>query len=128
MQTQIKDHEQDNRIGFRCAGPGCEQWIGDPDYSGPLGHAPQNLCFECWMAYWDKIEALAVNGGHWTRLDEALWLFCRGMTFAEAAEAIATHQTTLQRWIAKIRCGREIPPVWLIHLQDVRQQRHEPQN
>ena len=116
------------KSGFRCMGPGCGQWIGDMQYVGPVGHAPQNLCFECWMAHWDRIEARAVNGGDWTHLDEALWLVCRGLSLADAAGVIASsHHTTLQRWIDKMRLRPELVPDWLIRMQDIRQTRRDRQ-
>ena len=79
------------------------------------------------MAHWDKVEALAVNGGHWTHLDEALWLVCRGLTLEQAADVVSTHRSNLQRKISKIRDGREPTPAWLIHMRDIRQQRRNPQ-
>ena len=113
------------RAGFECKGPGCEQWIGDRRYVGPAGHAPQNLCFECWMVHWERIEACAANGGEWTCLDEAMWLFCRGYTLAQAAKAVATHHVTLRRWILKMCLKRELIPDWLIRMQEIRQSDHD---
>ena len=124
MQTQ----QMSSEVGFRCMGPGCDDWIGDPQYVGPVGHAPQNLCFECWMAHWDKIEARAANGGDWTHIDEAMWLVCRGLTVAEAAGVLASHQMTLRRWIEKMRFRPELVPDWLIRMQELRRARRDQQN
>ena len=126
MQTQSE--QTGSEVGFRCKGPGCDEWIGDPRYVGPAGHAPQNLCFECWMAHWDRIEACAANGGQWTCLDEAIWMVCRGLSLAEAAEAVASHYTTLRRWIEKMRLRPELLPDWLIRMQEIRRARRDQQN
>ena len=98
-------------------GPGCGQWIGDLRYVGPVGHAPQNLCFECWMAHWSKLEARAVNGGRWTRLDEALWLVCGGLSLTEAAGMIDSSCTALRLRINEIRRRPELTPDWLEHIR-----------
>jgi len=70
------------------------------------------------MAHWDKVSARAVNGGRWTYLDEALWLVCRGLTLARAAEMVALHPCTLRRWIAKMRTRPELVPDWLVQSQE----------
>lgn len=118
MQTKKK--QAGGEIGFRCMGTGCGRWIGDRRYVGPVGHAPQNLCFECWMVYWGRVEARAVNGGRWTDLDEALWLVCCGASLSDAAEVIAAHRTTLWRWIEKMRFDPELRPDWLANLEEIR--------
>ncbi|MDP6635995.1 MAG: hypothetical protein QGG42_13940 [Phycisphaerae bacterium] len=117
-----------SKIGFRCMGPECGQWIGDLRYAGPIGHAPQNLCFECWMAHWEEIEVRAVNGGRWTYLDEAMWLVCRGLTLAQAADIVASNRMALRRWIGKMRRRPELVPDWLIHMQEIRSQRCDQQH
>jgi hypothetical protein len=116
-----------SEIGFRCKGVGCGEWISDVRYVGPVGHAPQNLCFECWMAHWDVVEARATNGGRWTHLDEALWLVCRGLSLSQAADVIGSHATTLRRWIVKMRQRPELLPDWLIHMQETRESRRKQQ-
>ncbi len=125
---RIQTRQIKGEVGFRCMGPGCGQWIGDPRYAGPVGHAPQNLCFECWMAHWDRIEARAANGGEWTHIDEAMWLICRGLTLAEAARVVDSHCTTLRRWIEKMRLRPELVPDWLIRMQEIREVRRGRQN
>jgi len=92
--------------------------MGDPHYVGPIGHAPQNLCLDCWMAHWDIIEARAANGGEWTHLDEALWLVCRGLNMSEAAAVIGAHRNTLRRWIIAMRRRPETVPDWLLRAQE----------
>jgi len=124
---QMQSEQISSEIGFRCKGPGCDEWIGDRLYVGPVGHAPQNLCFECWMAHWDRIEACAANGGEWTHLDEALWLVCRGLSLAEAAGVVDSHGTTLRRWIEKMRLRPELLPDWLIRIQEIRRARRDQQ-
>ncbi|MCP4379694.1 MAG: hypothetical protein GY794_26435 [bacterium] len=117
----------DTQIGFRCQGVGCGEWIDDVRYVGPAGHAPQNLCFECWMAHWEVVEARVINGGRWSYLDEALWLICRGLSVVQAADVINTHAKTLRRWIVKMRQRPELVPDWLIHMQDTREARRKQQ-
>jgi hypothetical protein len=80
------------------------------------------------LAHWDRVEARAVNGGHWTHLDEALWLVCRGLTLYQAASIVAANSRTLGRWIRKMRLRPELTPDWLIHMNDLRQQRRDQQN
>jgi hypothetical protein len=80
------------------------------------------------MAHWDRIEACAANGGQWTHLDEAMWLFCRGLNLVDVADAITSHYRTLWRWIEKMRLRPELVPDWLIRMQETRQQRLDPQN
>jgi hypothetical protein len=125
MQTQST--RAISEPGFRCAAPDCGQYVGDRQYVGPIGHAPQNLCFECWLAHWDKIEARAVNGGRWTHLDEALWLVCRGLSLTQAADIVAGPSRMLGRWIAEMRRRPELTPDWLIHINELRRQRRDPQ-
>ncbi len=103
--------------GFRCKGPGCGKWIGDRRYVGPAGHAPQNLCYECWMLHWEWIEACAANGGLWTRIDEALWLFCHGLSLREVSVAVAVPYTTLRRWVKRLRQRPNLVPEWVVRLQ-----------
>jgi len=122
------DKRADGGIAFRCAGSGCGEEIGDPQYVGPAGHAPQNLCFECWSAHWDRVEARAANGGGWTHLDEALWLICRGLTFSQAAEVIASNPKALGRWIDRMRTRPALVPDWLIRMNQARRQRREQQH
>ncbi|MBT3198813.1 MAG: hypothetical protein HN350_02760 [Phycisphaerales bacterium] len=112
----------DNAIGFRCTGPECGQWVGDVRYVGPMGHAPRNLCFECWVEHWERVEAIAMNGGRWTDIDEALWLVCHGLTFSQAADIITINRKTLHRWITKMRRQPDLIPGWLIHKNEVLRQ------
>jgi hypothetical protein len=113
MQMLTQTSPTSNPTGFWCTGPGCGQWISDVRYVGPRGHAPGNLCFECWMAQWEKIEARAANAGAWTRLDEALWLLCHGVSFDEAAGAIGSCRSALRLRIERMRWRPELTPGWL---------------
>jgi len=117
----------DSKIGFSCPGSRCGDWIGDPHYVGPAGHAPQNLCLDCWAAHWDVIEARAINGGEWTHLDEALWLVCRGLSLGEAADVLGAHRNTLWRWIVEMRRRPETVPDWLLEAGE-KQRQQEIQN
>ena len=123
MKTKSKP--TGGRCGFRCVGPDCGQWVGDRHYVGPIGHAPQNLCFECWADHWDRVEARAVNGGCWTHLDEALWLVCQGMSMPEATAIMAISRRALRRWVREMRLRPELTPDWLIHMNNVRLQRRD---
>ena len=125
MRTRTQTQTKSNRIGFRCMNPRCGQWVGDRRYVGPAGHAPRNLCFECRMAHWDKIEARAANGGQWTCLDEAMWLICRGLSLSDAADLVASDRTTLRLRIAEMRRRPELIPDWL---RDIRRAHWDQQN
>jgi hypothetical protein len=80
------------------------------------------------MAHWEEIEVRAVNGGRWTYLDEAMWLVCRGLTLAQAADIVASNRMALRRWIGKMRRRPELVPDWLIHMQEIRSQRCDQQH
>jgi predicted DNA-binding protein (UPF0251 family) len=68
------------------------------------------------------VEAIAMNGGRWTDIDEALWLVCHGLTFSQAADIITINRKTLHRWITKMRRQPDLIPGWLIHKNEVLRQ------
>ena len=44
-------HAQQRQAGqFIC--PICKRSYGDPLYHGPTGHAPLQMCFDCWAGEW----------------------------------------------------------------------------
>ena len=93
--------------------PACQRSYGDPHYHGPAGHAPRNLCFDCWAAEWDLIAARMLNGGNWTVLDAALWLVCSGFTRQQAATIVGVARRTLYRWIRALKTNPRKVPQWL---------------
>lgn len=100
--------DANRQLVFRC--PSCGQRYGDPLYHGPVGHAPQNLCLDCWVNEWAEIEARMLRGGDWSALDMALWLVCNGYTRSQAAEIIGVTARTIRRWFSCLqRSFREFP-------------------
>jgi len=97
---------------FRC--PNCKREYGDPLYHGPLGHAPQELCFDCWAEEWATMAAVISRGGRWRAMDAALFLLCQGFTHQEAANLIGVCRKTLYNWIRTLRRRPTLTPQWLI--------------
>jgi len=108
------------RMVFRC--PQCKKEFGDPWYHGPIGHAPQRLCFECWATEWAMMDQVRSRGGNWQQLDSALFLLCQGFTHREAAELIGVSRNTVQHWIRHLRQRPEQTPEWLIDLAQKRRE------
>ena len=100
-----------NMSAFVC--PNCKRAYGDGLYHGPIGHAPQNLCLDCWANEWAQMEVRMLNGGDWSVLDSALWLICCGFTRQEAAGIIGVGRRTIHRWIQAVRKDPEKIPQWL---------------
>lgn len=97
---------------FRC--PHCKSDYGDPLYHGPVGHAPQELCFDCWASEWGSMEVVIARGGSWQPLDAALFLLCQGFSHQEAANLIGVHRNTIFGWIRELRQHPGLTPRWLI--------------
>ena len=97
--------------GFVC--PKCKCWYGDPLYHGPVGHAPQELCFDCWASEWGEIALAIEREADWRSRDAALLLLCRGFTQQEAAAAIGAGRSTLYGWLQDLRRHPEQTPHWL---------------
>lgn len=97
---------------FRC--PQCRQEYGDPLYHGPFGHAPQELCFDCWATEWAIMEIRMSSGGRWELMDAALFLICQGFTQQEAAHVIGASPRTIHNWIRSLRQRPEDVPLWLL--------------
>ena len=97
---------------FRC--PKCERSYGDPLYHGPIGHAPQNLCLDCWADDWSEIEARMVNGGEWSVLDSLLWLICYGLSRRQVGFVMKIHRNTLHNWLIHLRRNPHEIPEWLV--------------
>ena len=99
--------------GFVCAN--CKRTYGDPLYHGPPGHAPQNLCLDCWADEWALIELRMLNGGDWSVLDSALLLVCCGLSRQQAAEVLGLHRNTVHKWLVHLRRNPQDVPDWLLH-------------
>ncbi|MGB2820024.1 MAG: helix-turn-helix domain-containing protein [Phycisphaerae bacterium] len=97
---------------FTC--PNCKRVYGDPMYHGPIGHAPQELCFDCWASEWDAMTLVMSRGGNWQQLDAALFLICQGFTHKEAADAIGVCRNTVWSWVRTLRQRPGLAPEWLI--------------
>lgn len=91
----------------------CKCSYGDGLYHGPAGHAPQNLCLDCWADEWAVMEVRMLNGGQWTALDSALWLVCCGLTRQQAASVLGLHRNTLRNWLVRLRKHPGRIPEWL---------------
>lgn len=100
--------------------PCCKQEFGDPLYHGPLGHAPQELCFDCWASEWAQMDQVISRGGNWQPRDAALFLLCQGYTHQEAADLIGANRTTVFRWIREIRHCPGLVPEWMFKRADFR--------
>jgi len=96
---------------FRC--PNCKREYGDPHYHGPIGHAPQELCFDCWASEWAIMEQVMSRGGNWQQLDAALFLLCQGFTHREAGDILGVGRRTVYNWIQALRRRPHLTPRWL---------------
>lgn len=83
------------KVAFICCK--CGQAVGDPQYCGPWGHAPRDVCFECWL------EAFEQPPWHWPRQVLAIWLISNGYSYTEAAEICAVTAPTVWRWLQRFR-------------------------
>ena len=104
---------------FRC--PNCKQYYGDPWYHGPIGHAPQQLCFDCWVNEWDTMNGVMLRGGNWRPLDAALFLLCQGFSHQEAATLIGVRRKTVYNWIRTLKRKPHLAPEWLLERAASRQ-------
>ena len=102
--------------------PSCVGPINDPLYHGPIGHAPQNLCYECWLAEWERIAAAMADHEDWGQLDSALFLLCQGFSREEAADLIGVTRKTIYLWIRSLRrCPADMPE-WFLAAAEARRQ------
>ena len=107
-------HEQGSAGGgFVC--PVCKSRYGDPLYHGPAGHAPQQMCFDCWASEWASMIQVLSRGGNWRQIDSALFLLCQGFSYQEAANLAGICRKTLHNWIRQARQRPEMAPDWLIN-------------
>ena len=97
---------------FRC--PNCKQEYGDPLYHGPVGHAPQEMCFDCWASEWGAMAQVIARGRAWQPMDAALFLLCQGFSHREAADAIGIHRNTIFGWLRELRRRPHLTPEWLL--------------
>lgn len=68
-------------------------------YVGPWGHAPQNVCFACWLNAFEEYDAV------WPRELIAVWLISNGYTRAEAAKKVGVKRRTIRNWM--VRLGKD---------------------
>ena len=99
------------QVAFVC--PNCHRDYGDPLYHGPSGHAPQNLCMDCWAEEWALVELRMLNGGNWGVLDSALWLVCCGFSRQQAAKLLGLHRNTIGNWLTRLKKHRRSVPEWM---------------
>jgi hypothetical protein len=107
--------------------PSCKTDQGDPLYHGPAGHAPQELCYDCWLAEWEIIVAELSRGGNWGQLDSALYLLCQGFSHGEASDIVGVCRKTLYAWIRAVRQHPETIPQWFLDLAEMRRELRSPQ-
>jgi len=105
-------------VAFVC--PCCKQAFGDPMYHGPVGHAPQELCFDCWASEWGQMGQVISRGGNWQPMDAALFLLCQGFSHQQAADMIGANRSTVFRWIREIRRCPALMPDWMFKRADLR--------
>lgn len=107
-------HEQSQAGGaFVC--PVCKNRYGDPLYHGPAGHAPQQMCFDCWASEWGSMIQVLARGGNWRQIDSALFLLCQGFSYQEAANLAGICRKTLHNWIRQARQQPQMAPEWLVN-------------
>jgi hypothetical protein len=94
--------------------PVCKNSYGDPFYHGPAGHAPPQLCYDCWASEWASMTQMLSRGGNWRQIDSALFLLCQGFSYQEAANLAGICRRTLHNWIRQARQHPEMAPQWLI--------------
>ena len=97
--------------GFVC--PHCKRRYGDPLYHGPVGHAPPQMCFDCWASEWGLMTQVIDRGGNWRPIDAALFLLCQGFNHREAADLIGVRRKTVYNWVRLLRRKPELLPEWL---------------
>ena len=85
--------------------------VADPLYHGPQGHAPGNLCFDCWTAAWTEAESRMASGGQWQACLYTAFLVAAGHTRTEAAEMAGIHRNTFYRWRLKIQAYPQLIPL-----------------
>ncbi|HUU58025.1 MAG TPA: hypothetical protein VMZ50_00665 [Phycisphaerae bacterium] len=85
------------KVAFVCRR--CGEHVGDSLYVGPWGHAPQNVCFTCWVNTFEEFRA------SWPREVIALWLIANGYTRTEAARKVGVSGRTLRLW--QVRLGKD---------------------
>lgn len=116
MEQTHTQKTQMEQTGFRCCNPSCRQWVSDQAYCGPVGHAPQNLCLECWLVHWEIVEKRACNGGCWTRMDQVLWLVCSGVERRQAARLVGKHCDYIKACFERLRRSPRKLPQWLVQV------------
>ena len=87
--------KETRKIAFICRA--CGEAIGDPAYCGPWGHAPQDVCFACWLNAFEQPPL------HWPRQILMLWFLSNGWTKAEAAQRCGVRARTVTRWLIAMR-------------------------
>jgi len=107
--------------------PVCKTDQGDPLYHGPAGHAPQELCYDCWLAEWEFVVAELSRGGDWRQLDSALYLLCQGFSHGEASDIVGVCRKTLYAWIRTARQHPETMPQWFLDMAEMRREQRLPQ-
>lgn len=111
-QPQQAQPQQTPPGRFIC--PICKRSYGDPLYHGPAGHAPMQMCFDCWAGEWACMVQMVSRGGDWRKIDSALFLMCQGFSCTEAANLAGICRKTLHNWIRRARQHPEMAPDWLI--------------
>ncbi len=106
--------QAEQRPAGRFICPICKRSYGDPLYHGPTGHAPLEMCFDCWAGEWACMVQMVTRGGDWRKIDSALFLLCQGFSCTEAANLAGICRKTLHNWIRRARQHPEMAPDWLI--------------
>jgi hypothetical protein len=77
----------------------CHQPIGDPLYTGPPGHCPSDVDFDCWVEMWEDRPS-----PEWSRMTLTLYLIgVGGFTQTEASRAADVSERTVRRWVNYLR-------------------------
>ena len=98
------------KVAFICRT--CGAAIGDGAYCGPWGHAPQDVCFSCWL------EAFEAPPTQWPRQVLMVWLLSNGYGRGEAARLCGVSRRTVSNWLIRLRTDAAEFFETLSHLDD----------
>ncbi len=84
----------------KCGGPYRSDGsvVDDPFYKGQVGHAPQDICFECYESY-----KYLIRSSRWQAKFRAIDYQLQGYTQAETAEKMGIAPITVYRWKKELK-------------------------
>ncbi len=87
----------------KCGGPYRSDGsiVDDPLYRGPVGHAPPDICAECWES--DK---RAIRSGQWRKKIRAMQFIADGCTQVETAKLMRVCERTIRNWKKELKTSK----------------------